>query len=93
MAEFYRDGRVLPEWSVANVDRVVCAASAALVSRRDGVCHTGDGTGTGVDAVPSAPVADCLFLHCDSVADWGDPDCELYVPELSCARHGGAAVG
>src|ERR1700683_4150929 len=57
MAPLHGDGRVLPEWTVAHVDRLVHAASAALGPRRDGGGHTGDGVGDRGDDVSAAGVA------------------------------------
>ena len=58
-----RDGRVLPEWAVAHLDRLVCAASAALVSCFERIRHACAGVGSGVDAVPASALADRMLLH------------------------------
>src|SRR5205823_5743661 len=58
-----RDGRVLPEWAVAHLDRLVCAASAALVSCFERIRHACAGVGSGVDAVPASALADRMLLY------------------------------
>src|ERR1700683_3658138 len=82
MAPLHGDGRVLPEWTVAHVDRLVHAASAALVPRRDGGGHTGDGVGDRVDDVSAAAVAHRVFFDRDAVGDRRDPHGELHLSEL-----------
>ena len=68
VAQLYRDGRVLPERSAAYVDRLVHAASAALVPCFDGFCDTGTRTGFGLDVVSAAPLANRVLPYCDSLA-------------------------
>src|SRR5947208_8879851 len=58
-----RDGRVLPEWALAHLDRLVCAASAALVSCFERIRHACAGVGSGVDAVPASALADPMLFH------------------------------
>src|SRR3989449_2229953 len=60
-----RDGRVLSEWSVAHLDRLVCAASAALVSCFERVRDARAGIGSGLDAIPASALADRVLLHRD----------------------------
>src|SRR5437667_11050039 len=63
VAQLDRDGRVLPEWAVAHLDRLVCAASAALVSCFERIRHACAGVGSGVDAVPASALADRMLLY------------------------------
>ena len=93
VAQLYRHGRVLPERPAAHLDWLVCAAPAALGSRLRHRRHAGARTGTGVHAVSATALADRLLLHCDGVADPGDPDRELHVPELPRAAARISAAG
>ena len=86
VAALHGDGRVLPEWAAADVDRLVHAAFAALVSRGDGVSHVGAGACSGIHAVFAAALAHRLLFHRDAVADRRDSLGELYVSQLSGAR-------
>src|SRR5580692_266640 len=83
VAALHSDGRVLPEWSAAHVDWLVCAAFAALVPRGDSLRNPGVGIGVGVDAVSAQALADHLLFRRDAVADWRDPYGELCISELS----------
>src|SRR5947208_4658868 len=58
-----RDGRVLPEWAVAHLNRLVWQASPALVSSFERICHACPGAGRGVDAVPPSARSERIFLH------------------------------
>src|SRR6266705_213945 len=71
VAQPNRDGRVLPEWAVAHLDRLVCAASAALVSCFECVRDAGSGIGSGVDAFPASALAYRVLLHRDSMGNRG----------------------
>ena len=68
VAPLHGDGRVLPERSAANMDRVVRTTFSALVSRGVGIRDARAGIGVGVDAVPAETMADCLLFHRDAVA-------------------------
>src|SRR5437870_9445516 len=68
VAQSDRDGRVLPEWTVAHLDRLVCAASAALVSCFERVRDPRAGIGSGLDAIPASRLRNGLLLH---GAPWG----------------------
>src|ERR1700733_9056432 len=83
-----RHGRVLPERAAAHLDRMVSAASAALVSCRDGIRNARARTGTGGDAVSSAAPANPVLLYRDSVADRHHTPRELHLSELPGARAG-----
>ena len=93
MAEFYRDGRVLPEWSVAYVDWVVCPAFSSLVSCGFGIRNACTGVGGGVDAFSAEALANHLLFHCDALADCDHPDGQLHVFELSCSGAWFSAFG
>src|SRR5271154_4468961 len=93
MAAVHGDGRVLPKWSVANVDRVVRPALPALVSCDDGIRHARTGTGPGVDAFSAETVANGLLFHRDAVADRNHPDGQLHISELSCSGARFSAFG
>src|ERR1700690_3611 len=93
MAPVHSHGRVLPERPLADVDRLVSAASAALVSRRDGRRYACNGTGARLDAVSPAPMAHCVLLYRDAVADRRNPERELYIFELSRTRTGRPLAG
>src|ERR1700691_1817850 len=93
MAELQRQGRVLPEWPIADLDRLVCSAPAALVSCRKRLCDAGPRTGSGVDVPPAATLAYRMLPDCYPLAGWGHPDCQLHVPELSGAGAGCAVAG
>src|SRR6266851_4240607 len=88
MAELHRARRVLPERPAADVDRLVHAASAALVPCGDRVCNTGDRAGARVDDVSAAPHSNPLLFHCDTLADRDHSLGELYVSELPRPRAG-----
>src|SRR5271169_4968515 len=92
VAELNRSGRVLPERTSADVDRLAYAAFATLVPCGDGVWNAGAGTGAGVDDVSAAASAHHVFLHRDSLADRHHPVGELYIPELPGADHGDLAA-
>src|SRR6476646_7577827 len=83
MAELHGDGRVLPERTAANVDRMVRATPAALVSRRNGVLHACARTGLDLGGVSSSPHSNRALFRCDAVADWHHSHGQLYVSELS----------
>ena len=93
VAALYRDGRILSEWPAANLDRLVHATFAALVSCFDGIRHARARIGFGVDAVFAAPLAHCLFLYCDSLGARRYFHGELHVFELSGAGVRGLAAG
>src|SRR5713101_4455875 len=82
VAELHGAGRVLPERTAANMDRVVHAALAALVPCGHGVWNIGAGIGAGVDDVSAAALSHSMLLHPHAVADRDHPLGELYVSEL-----------
>src|SRR5580704_14962373 len=75
------------------MDRLVRAALPPLVPCGDRIWNAGVGTGTGVDAVFAAAVADRLFFHCDSLANRNHFDGELHFLELLGPSAGIPAVG
>src|SRR5580704_13350703 len=83
MAPSDSHGRVLSEWPAAHLDRLVRAASTALVSRVDGCGYAGDGTVVGVDDVSASALADCMFPSGHTLADCRHSDGELCIFELS----------
>ena len=91
VAALHGDGRILPERSAANMDRVVRTTFSALVSHGVGIRDAG--IGVSVDAVPAETVADGLLFHRDAVAGGDHSDGELYVSKLSCADAGIFAAG
>src|SRR5277367_1613780 len=93
MAAIHRDGRLLSERPAADVDRVVRAAPAALVSRFGDFLHAADGIADRVDAVSTEEISHRLFFYCDAVRDFDYRDGELYVSELSGVAARGAAAG
>src|ERR1700733_1865269 len=82
VAAFHGDGRVLPEWSAADVDWLVPPAFSALVSCGDGVSYAGVGTGARLHGVSAAALADRLFFHRDALATRRNSYGELHVSEL-----------
>src|SRR5216684_175236 len=92
VAEIHSARRVLPEWSAANLDRLVHAAFPALVSCGDVVFHTGARTRTGVGDVSAAAHSNCRLLHLDSLANRDHSLRKLYVLELPRARAGDIAA-
>src|ERR1700733_15350463 len=82
VAAFHGDGRVLPEWSAADVDWLVPPAFSALVSCGDGVSYAGVGTGACVYGVSAAALADRMFFYCDALATRRDSYGVLHVSEL-----------
>src|SRR5258708_18571720 len=82
LAQSYGYGRLLPERAAAHVGRLVCAASAALVSRDDGGAHPRAGACYCLACISAATVALDLLLHCHSVAGGRDFDRELHIPQL-----------
>ncbi len=86
-------GRVLPERAPAHMDRLVCATLAALVPCQHSLCHAGSGTGSGVDVLAAATLADYLLLYCYALADRRNPDGQLHISELSRSGDGCAAAG
>src|SRR6202035_2419270 len=82
MAPSDRDGRVLPEWSPAYLDRLVHPALATLVPLDDGPGHAGDGTGHRLDDPASPPLAHPLFFHRDSMGNRSDLHRQLHLSEL-----------
>ena len=82
MAPSDRDGRVLPEWSPAHLDRMVHPAPAALVPLGDGVLHAGAGTGHRLDALSSPPLAHPLLSHRHPVGNWRDLHRQLHLSQL-----------
>ncbi len=87
MDEYYQNG------PVAHVDRLVSATSATLVSCLDRICHACTRTRSGLDAIPTAALADFMFLPRDALADRHHPHCQLHVPELFGTRAGILTVG
>src|SRR5438876_10900945 len=79
-----RDGRVLPEWAVAHLDRLVCAASAALVSCFERIRHACAGGGSGVDAVPASALADGTLRKRHSMGNRSHSYGYLHIFELPC---------
>ena len=63
----YGDGRVLPERAAAHVDRLVRAASSALVSRGCDGADTARRTGYRVDVIPAAALSHPVFLGCYAI--------------------------
>ena len=63
VAPFHGHGRLLPEWSAAQLDRMVRAAFAALVSRRHRFLHLCCWNWGSVADVSSAPLSHRSFLH------------------------------
>src|SRR2546425_12452356 len=93
MAQFHGARRVLPERPAADVDRLVYAALAALVSCGDSLGNARSGARAGMDDVPAAAIAKLVFSHCDALADRDHSLGELHVPELPGAGSGGSGVG
>src|ERR1039457_3135489 len=93
VAQLYSDGRVLPERSAAHVDRLVHAASAALVPCFDSFCDAGARTGFGLDIVSAAPLANRVLLYCDSLANWSYFHRQLHVSKLPCPDAGTPFAG
>src|SRR5882762_3929003 len=77
MAELHRAGRVLPERSAADVDRLVHAALATLDSCGDGFWNSGAGTGARVADVSAEALANFVLFDYHSVADRHHPFGEL----------------
>ena len=70
MAQFYGDGRVLPEWPAADLDRLVRATLATLVSCDHLVAATlVMETWNRLDVPIAAAVEDCVLLHRHAVGD------------------------
>src|SRR5712692_5926778 len=88
VAELHRTRRVLPEWSAADVDRLVHAALAALVPCGDRVWNFGAGTRAGMDDVSAETFASIVLSDRHAVADRHHSLGELHVSELSGSRAG-----
>jgi len=80
--EYYQNG------PLADVDRLVYAASAALVPCSDRFCDAGPGTGAGVDDVSAASLSHLVFFCRDDLADRDHSLRELHLSELSRSRFG-----
>src|SRR6185437_122849 len=93
MAQLHRHGRVLPERSAADLDRLVRAAPSALVSRCLGRRNFGDGTGLHLDDPAAAPLPYRSLLYCHVLGSRRDQHCELLLPELSGSLAWSSAVG
>src|SRR5216684_2887241 len=83
VSELHRTRRVLPEWSAADVDRLVHAALAALVPCGDRVWNFGAGTRAGMDDVSAETFASIVLSDRHAVADRHHSLGELHVSELS----------
>src|SRR5579859_5426585 len=86
MAEFHGDGRLLPEWPASDVDRLVRAALAALVSCRERVFHARARTRFDLGRISAEKNSHRALFRRHSVADWHHPHGKLYVSQLSRSR-------
>src|SRR5207249_10768690 len=93
MAQFHGARRILPERPAADVDRLVYAALAALVSCGDSLGNARSGARAGMDDVPAAAIAKLVFSHCDALADRDHSLGELHVPDLPGAGSGDFVAG
>ena len=82
MAPFDGHGRVLPEWTAANLDRMVHPTSAALVSLVDRIGHARNRAGDCLDAVFAPPLPADLLGDRHAVGSGRDPDSQLHLLEL-----------
>src|ERR1700756_3616964 len=64
------DGRVLSKRTAANLDRLVCATSAALVSHGNSCSHLGAGVGDYLDGVVAPPISHRAVLVGNALTDW-----------------------
>ena len=94
MDEYYQNG------PLADVDRLVRRAPAALVPRGLGPGHAGHGTGHCIHVVLSAPGEDHLLSYRDPVGGWRHPHRQLHFFELpracrsdSCCWMTGSCAG
>ena len=67
VAAIHRDGRLLPERAAADMDRMVRAAFAALVSRSGDGLHASGGTAGRVDAVSAEAISHRMLFYRDAV--------------------------
>src|SRR5512140_303040 len=86
MAKPHGNGRVLPERTSSDMDRLVHAASATLVSLVRNVGYAGDGAPAGLDDVLPQASAYHVFRNHVSVADTGNTVGKLHIPELPRSR-------
>src|SRR6185369_2770725 len=93
MATLHRYGRLLPERSFANLDRLVRATTAAQVSRFHRRRNIGHGTRIDLDDVLSPAVENRFIFPRHDLAGRGNPDRQLCVSQLSGAGHGHFAAG
>ena len=70
VAPLHRHGRVLPERSAAHMDRLVRAASAALVPCFDRLRHARAGIGAGLDVISAAALAHRLLSDRHALGSW-----------------------
>src|SRR5579885_126647 len=88
MAPPHCDGRVLPKRPASDVDRMVCATSAALVPSRDGSVYVGSGARSDLDGGSAANVSNRFVLATHATTSRNHSDKQLLFPELPCPRIG-----
>src|SRR5215475_15463082 len=82
VAQLHSHGRVLPERTAADVDRLVHATSPALVSRGYCLCNAGHGTRDSLDVSTASALADCVLFYRHALGNRRHPDGKLHVLEL-----------
>src|SRR5437763_5995319 len=82
MAQLHRHGRVLPKWTTADLDWLVCAASAALVSCWLGRRYPGDGIRTHLAHLSAPPLPLRALLYSHMLGSRGDHHGQLLLSQL-----------